>query len=347
MQIHLYLEDYADHFVLKPHIQFNTIVTSVERLPTEDATRPSWIVTAKNTVTNEVQQQTYDSIFICVGHYVIPDIPDIPGIKDFPGTILHSHDYRIPDALHNKKIMIVGSGPTAFDMVKELCPVASEVTLCTGKTDRSRYNLLEQYDRGIFPENANIKEWMMLIEDDIVTFGNGETAKADIIFLCSGYKYYYPFLDESCGVTITNNGKRVQPLFKHMFNIKYHTMFFLGTMNNSMDFTLPYLQVPLALKVLNKTFQLPSLDKMNEDAEREYQERLQAGLRPAHAHSFYHEKWSPITYATDIVKFGELHDVLGQKKYEAVRLLKQNQRNNIFNFREASYPYYNYRNIPQ
>jgi hypothetical protein len=48
-----------------------------------------------------------------------------------------------------------------------------------------------------------------------VVFKNGKTVYADTIMHCTGYKYYFPFLDTKGEVTVEDN--RVGPLYKHVF----------------------------------------------------------------------------------------------------------------------------------
>lgn len=57
-----------------------------------------------------------------------------------------------------------------------------------------------------------------------------------------GYKYHYPFLDESCGVKVIDH-KFVRPLYKMMINISQPSMAFLGIPMRSMFFSTSNLQV--------------------------------------------------------------------------------------------------------
>lgn len=63
---------------------------------------------------------------------------------------------------------------------------------------------------------------------------------ADLIFLL-GYTYKYPFLSSECGISVENNV--VKHLFKHMINIEYPTMGFIGVPRNTTGFYLFDLQV--------------------------------------------------------------------------------------------------------
>lgn len=42
----------------------------------------------------------------------------------------------------------------------------------------------------------------------------------------SGYEYSYPFLGEGVGITVKDYS--VEPLYKHILNIKHPTMAFIG-----------------------------------------------------------------------------------------------------------------------
>lgn len=61
--------------------------------------------------------------------YFQPNIPEIPGIETFPGTILHSHSYRKPEDFTNKSIVILGASSSGIDIGIELCAHANQVYL--------------------------------------------------------------------------------------------------------------------------------------------------------------------------------------------------------------------------
>ena len=45
--------------------------------------------------TGKVSEETYDAVFVCTGHHASKNIPDFPGMKDFKGKIVHTHDYKV------------------------------------------------------------------------------------------------------------------------------------------------------------------------------------------------------------------------------------------------------------
>jgi cation diffusion facilitator CzcD-associated flavoprotein CzcO len=64
-------------------------------------------------------------------HYSVPNIPAIKNLSEFTGTVMHSRDYRIPDPFRNKRVVILGSGPSGVDISLEIVTVAKQVKCCT------------------------------------------------------------------------------------------------------------------------------------------------------------------------------------------------------------------------
>lgn len=56
-----------------------------------------------------------------------------------------------------------------------------------------------------------------------------------------GYTYKYPFLSKECGISVENNV--IRHVFKHMINIEYPTMAFIGVPRNTTGFYLFDFQV--------------------------------------------------------------------------------------------------------
>ena len=49
------------------------------------------------------------------------------GIHKFKGQILHSQEYKIPDAFQGKRIVVVGLGNSGADIAVELSRIAAQV----------------------------------------------------------------------------------------------------------------------------------------------------------------------------------------------------------------------------
>ena len=106
-----WLRDYADAFALRERIRFNTRVERAERGPA--AAGRSRSTTARG--------ESFDALLVCNGHHWDPRFPDFPGT--FDGPQIHSHDYIDPSNpldLYGKRVLVVGIGNSAVDIVSEL-----------------------------------------------------------------------------------------------------------------------------------------------------------------------------------------------------------------------------------
>lgn len=70
----------------------------------------------ENLSTKNVLEIEFDAVIVCVGNYSVPYTPKIQGIEAFEGTVIHSHDYRTIEPYKHKKVLIIGSGPSAIDI---------------------------------------------------------------------------------------------------------------------------------------------------------------------------------------------------------------------------------------
>jgi cation diffusion facilitator CzcD-associated flavoprotein CzcO len=106
-----WLRDYADAFALRERIRFNTRVTRAER-----GQQGGWLLTLQ-----DGSREAFDALLVCNGHHWDPRFPEFPG--SFDGPQIHSHDYIDPTDpldLKGKRVLVVGIGNSAVDIVSEL-----------------------------------------------------------------------------------------------------------------------------------------------------------------------------------------------------------------------------------
>ena len=120
-----YLEDYAGHFGVSPHIQFNSVVANIE----EQANGSSgWTISYNQTGVRH--QEDFDLVVVCVGLYSnTPHMPEFPGQEQFQGKIIHISGLKTTALLDGKKVAIVGFGKSATDAAMESATVAAETTI--------------------------------------------------------------------------------------------------------------------------------------------------------------------------------------------------------------------------
>ena len=82
----------------------------------------------------------------------------------------------------------------------------------------------------------------------MVQFSDSTSKRVDIIVLCTGYKYAFPFLHDSCGLNMVDN-QGMFPLYKLTFNPCYPSMTFLGSVGQDTTFAFCDMQAMWALRV--------------------------------------------------------------------------------------------------
>ena len=68
-------------------------------------------------------------VVMATGVSGIPSMPDIPSLKDFAGTVLHSTQYQDGEAWSGKRAIVIGTGNSGHDIAQDLCSSRAQVTL--------------------------------------------------------------------------------------------------------------------------------------------------------------------------------------------------------------------------
>jgi hypothetical protein len=142
-QVWAYLRDYAEHFDLYPHIQFQTCVRHVE--PTAGT---GWDVTLASG-----ERRTYRGLVVANGHNWDPRWPVYRG--RFDGVVLHSSEYKSPASIAGQRVLVVGGGNSGFDIATECARHAA----ATFHSLRRGYRVLPRYHNGQPVDVCG--EWML------------------------------------------------------------------------------------------------------------------------------------------------------------------------------------------
>jgi hypothetical protein len=102
-----YLRAYAQEFSLYDRISFNKTVACAERID------DGWRVE----IAGEAAPRFYHGLVVANGHHWKPKLPDHPG--SFSGEILHSHDVKTKEQLKGKRVLVVGAGNSAIDIISD------------------------------------------------------------------------------------------------------------------------------------------------------------------------------------------------------------------------------------
>lgn len=121
-QVLAYLRDYVRHFSLAGNIAFNSKVVMAR--PRADR---RWDVTLASGET-----RTYKGVVVANGHDWSRRYPEYPGV--FAGEYIHSKDYKRPEQLAGRRVLVIGAGNSASDIASEAARVgvSSDVSMRRG-----------------------------------------------------------------------------------------------------------------------------------------------------------------------------------------------------------------------
>lgn len=145
-----YLNSYAEAFKLRQHIQFrtkvvmclpaphaaaalpapkNNPVATAPKISRQDVCAPSdkipdgrWEVELANG-----EKRIYKGVIVCSGHHWDKRFPNYPG--EFTGEYIHSKDYKNPQQLIDKRVLVIGGGNSACDLASEAARVGRSCDL--------------------------------------------------------------------------------------------------------------------------------------------------------------------------------------------------------------------------
>ncbi|KAK8445484.1 hypothetical protein SEVIR_9G334600v4 [Setaria viridis] len=271
-----YLEAFARRFDLLRLVRFETEVLRVRR-----EGRGKWEVTSRKLGDKgSGQEEVYDAVVVCNGHYTEPRIAVIPGVDAWPGKQMHSHNYRVPEPFLDQVVIIIGAAASADDISRDIASTAKEVHIADRSAPVCTCVKQPGYDNLWLHSMIDRAE-----EDGSVVFQDGSSIKADVIMHCTGYLYDFPFLGDDSTITVDDNC--VDPLYKHVFPPEVAPQLsFIGLPWKVIPFPLFELQSKWVAGVLSGRIVLPSKEEMMEDVKAFYSKLEARGWPKRYTHNF-------------------------------------------------------------
>ncbi|KAK4884288.1 hypothetical protein RN001_000559 [Aquatica leii] len=239
-----YLTKFVNMFKLESSIKYRHQVIKIEP---HDCHK--WLLIAKHLKNNITTSKVYDFVFVCNGHCRYPRVPKIIGKNLFEGLQMHSRDFRNPIIFKSKRVLIIGAANSGTDISQKIQKVAKTIFISHWKPILAKVH-----------NSISKKPTVTKFTKNTAIFSDGTAEEIDAVVYCTGYEYKFPFLPASTGITVSNNW--VKPLYKHIVNIEYPTMFFIGIPFFSAAFLVSDIQARFAVSVIEKKTILPSKSEM-------------------------------------------------------------------------------------
>ncbi|KAG9338980.1 hypothetical protein JZ751_024376 [Albula glossodonta] len=300
-----YLQSYSQHYGVTPHIRFETAVEEVKPVTMETGEgKVTWEVTSSGGRYGR-RTETFDAVFICTGHYSDPYLPSIPGLEHFKDA---THSIPVSGAVSLLEMALIGyHGRAVCKTALKETSAAAVVILSHGKPPLA------------FPLPPQVRQAppvRQVLKDGGVEFGDGSVTHPQVLLLCTGYSFSYPFLSgASLGLQVEPH--LVSPLYKQLLPPAWPSLFIIGICKIICPFPHFHTQVQFALAVLEGTVLLPSCAEMEAEVRREADRKLMEGVQPRHLLKMDSDQWGYYRTLASMGGFSPLPPVI-QSLYEEV-----------------------------
>ena len=122
-ELEQYFQTCFDKYDLAGMTQFNTEVSAM----TFDDSSNLWSIQSINDGSEDSEE--FNLVISCVGQLNQPKIPEINGLESFGGNIFHSARWPKDDQITGKKVAVIGSGASAFQIVPSIADQCDELTV--------------------------------------------------------------------------------------------------------------------------------------------------------------------------------------------------------------------------
>ena len=124
-EILAYLESVADDFDLRRHLVVHTRV----RRAVWNSGQLKWELDLDSTYPLTPDALAVDVVVSAVGLFGAPHLPNIAGLDDFAGPVLHTSRWNPDVELAGRRVAVIGTGASGIQVIPEVAKTASAVTV--------------------------------------------------------------------------------------------------------------------------------------------------------------------------------------------------------------------------
>ena len=218
-------------------------------------------VVTKNLVDDkDLSKEKFDYVIVATGHFSVPSVPSFPGIHEFPGRVMHSHDFRNAYQFQGQTLLVVGASYSAEDIAMQTLKYGAKKIICCYRTKPMGFK---------WPPQISERQLLTKIEGKTVHFKDGTTADVDAIIFCTGYHFYFPFLEERLRLKAKNilypSGMYKNVLWTKAGN---NRLFYMGMQDQYYTYTMFDAQAKWAVNCITGEIKLPDKEAMEKDMEK-------------------------------------------------------------------------------
>ena len=246
-----YIRTRAEKTGLREHVRFNTEVRRIGW----DPSSKQFFVAADSLVDGTSSLEQFDHVVVATGHFSVPNVPEFDGVNQFPGRVLHAHDFRDAAEFAGQDILIVGASYSAEDIGLQCHKYGARSVTMSYRTAAMGFK---------WPETMEERPLLLGFEGGTAKFSDGTTKDVDALILCTGYLHHFPFLPEELRLTTSN---RLYPpsLYKGVVFEANPALFYLGMQDQYYTFTMFDAQAWYVRDIIMGRISVPSAEEMARD----------------------------------------------------------------------------------
>ncbi|CAF0875729.1 unnamed protein product [Didymodactylos carnosus] len=316
--VHDYLVGRVKLGDVRKFIRFRTAVRWV------DFGEQQFKVMVEDLTTDIIEHLSFDYVIVASGHYSTPNIPDFDGITQFPGRVLHAHDFRGADEFVGQHVLIIGSSYSAEDIALQLYKYGARAITISYRTRPMRYKWRE-----------NIKEVPLLVhmQGRMAHFRDGTTSDAEIdsIIFCTGYRHHHSFMSEHLRLRCPSHLLYPPNLYKGVFWVNQPNLVYLGMQSLVFSFNMFDVQTAFVRDVILSRLILPDVNIRQVDTD-------QWQVREAKIEVGDEQFDFQTEYVRDLLQQCHSPLLLDVDRINAlIHKLKEDKQNNILTYRDQPF----------
>lgn len=250
------LRDYIMGRVAKSHMRqyicFNTAVHWVAY----DADTGKFSVTVRDLKRDELSTEQFDHVIVATGHFSTPNAPYFEGLEQFPGRVLHAHDFRDACEFQGKDLLLIGSSYSAEDIGTQCHKYGAKSVTFSYRSKPMGFD---------WPSSFSEKPLLTKVVGKTAHFQDGSSKEIDAILLCTGYQHHFPFLPDELTLS-THNRLYPEGLYKGIVSLANPKLLFLGMQDQYYTFNMFDAQAWYARDIMLGRIELPTAEAMADDA---------------------------------------------------------------------------------
>ncbi|WP_319782939.1 NAD(P)/FAD-dependent oxidoreductase [Oceanisphaera sp. IT1-181] len=290
------------------------------RWVTYDESSKMFTVTVMNHKTGEQETNEFDYVVVATGHFSTPNMPYFEGLEQFPGRVLHAHDFRDALEYENQNVLLVGASYSAEDIGSQCFKYGAKSVTISYRSNPIGFD---------WPEGMAERPLLTHLEGDIGHFADGTSKQFDSIVMCTGYLFHFPFMPDELRLQ-THNCLYPDNLYKGIFFQPNPKLIYLGMQDQYYTFNMFDAQAWYARDVMLGKLALPEAEARQQD--------MQAWLARHEQLNGCHDSIDfQASYIRDLLGPTDYPDFAVEEQGELFKQWLQDKEENIMAFREKSY----------